>query len=104
MNASSTNPYWPPNPPNTTAPLSNMADTNTELVRRTTLLQGDPVEAGVVYPLIKNRTHVLDLPKEPNELAHRFITMLQGNPFLAEGSQAYPGNGRTCIGVASVAR
>ena len=70
----------------TTTPLSNMVDTDTELVRRTTLLQGDLVEAGVVYPLTKNRTHVLDLLKEPNELAYRFITMLQANPFLAEAA------------------
>jgi len=55
--------------------------------RRTTMLQGDPVEAGVVYPLTKNRTRVLDLLKEPNELAHRFITMLQGNPLLAEAAK-----------------
>ena len=40
------------------------------------MLQGNPVEAVVVWPLTKNRTHVLDLLKEPNELAHRFITML----------------------------
>jgi len=78
-----------------------MADTNTELVpqgpnhaifdqigrRRTTILQGDPVEAGVVYPFTKNRTHILDLLKEPNELAHRFITILQGNPLLAEAAK-----------------
>ena len=64
-----------------------MVDTDTELVRRTTLLQGDLVEAGVVYPLTRNRTHVLDLLKEPNEFAYRFITMLQANPFLAEAAK-----------------
>ncbi len=78
-----------------------MADTNTELAPqdsnhaffdqtgppRTNMLQGDPVESGVVYPLTKNRTPVLDLHKKPNELAHRFIIMLQGNPLLAEAAK-----------------
>lgn len=78
-----------------------MADTNTELVpqdpnnaifdqigpRRTTILQGDPVEAERVYPFTKNRTYVLDLLKDPNELAHHFITMLQGNSLLAEAAK-----------------
>jgi len=35
------------------------------------------------------RTDVLDLLKELNELAHRFITMLQGNPLLAEAAKRF---------------
>lgn len=35
------------------------------------------------------RTDVLDLLKEPNEMAHRCITMLQGNPLLAEAAKRF---------------
>lgn len=81
-------------PPNAAAPLLDMADTNTELVPQDpnhaifdqigihpiTLLQGDLVEAGVVYPTIKNRIYVLTC---------RFITVLKGNPFLAEAAKPH---------------